>query len=420
MEWNERKAKDAIAVFSFGPEEIIAASEVFRSEMEKGVAGDKSSTLNPLPSYLGLPTGDEQGDFIALDFGGTNVRAERVRLFGGGQYERATRVARPLIIPGRYNHANGEETAKGLFAFIAETVDAVLGGDHETPYRLGHTFSFPASQESPRDARLLSWTKELAVPDVEGHWINEGLEEALRARGLTNVRPAAILNDTVAVMLAAAYQWDDVAIGSIYATGFNACYLESFNGEKKPMVMNLEAGNFGWFDQNEYDVAMDQASEKPGTQMLEKMVSGRYVGALFSRAFGDILGETFPAVTGEDIYNIIRGDGQKLLQRLARDSLTEDQVRETVALAEAIVRRSARIAAAVYAGILRHVGSDKGPGGKNIAVEGSFFMHMSMARATLHEALKELLGDDAERVKVWQVTGGASLGAALAASMIEK
>jgi hexokinase len=414
VKWNERKAKDAIAVFSFGPEEIVAASEVFRSEMEKGVAGDKSSTLNPLPSFLGLPTGDEQGDFIALDFGGTNVRAERVRLFGGGQYERSACMAKPLIIPGRYNHANGGETAQGLFGFIAEIVDAVIGGDHETPYYLGHTFSFPAVQESPDDAKLLSWTKELAVPDVEGQWINERLSEAMQARGLTNVRPTAILNDTVAVMLAAAYQWDDVAIGSIYATGFNACYLEKFGGEKPPMVMNLEAGNFGWFDQNEYDAALDQASEKPGEQVLEKMVSGRYVGALFSRAFGDILGETFPAVTGEDIFHIIRGDDEGLLQRMAKGSLTEDQVRESVALAEAIVRRSARIAAAVYAGILRHVGND---GGKNIAVEGSFFMHMSMARATLHEALKELLGDEAEKVKVWQVTGGASLGAALAAAM---
>ena len=414
MKWNERKAKDAIAVFSFGPEEIVAASEVFRSEMEKGVAGDKSSTLNPLPSFLGLPTGDEQGDFIALDFGGTNVRAERVRLFGGGQYERSACMAKPLIIPGRYNHANGGETAQGLFGFIAEIVDAVIGGDHETPYYLGHTFSFPAVQESPDDAKLLSWTKELAVPDVEGQWINERLSEAMQARGLTNVRPTAILNDTVAVMLAAAYQWDDVAIGSIYATGFNACYLEKFGGEKPPMVMNLEAGNFGWFDQNEYDAALDQASEKPGEQVLEKMVSGRYVGALFSRAFGDILGETFPAVTGEDIFHIIRGDDEGLLQRMAKGSLTEDQVRESVALAEAIVRRSARIAAAVYAGILRHVGND---GGRTIAVEGSFFMHMSMARATLHEALKELLGDEAEKVKVWQVTGGASLGAALAAAM---
>lgn len=420
MEWNERKAKDAIAAFSFGPEEIIAASEVFRSEMEKGIAGDKSSTLAPLPSYLGLPTGDEQGVFLALDFGGTNVRAERVRLFGGGKFERAARVVKPLVVPGRYNHAGGGETAQGLFDFIAGIIDAVLGGDHETPYRLGHTFSFPAVQESPSDARLLSWTKELSVSDVEGRWVNARLEEALRTCGLTNVRPTAILNDTVAVLLAAAYQWEDVAIGSIYATGFNACYLETFGGEKEPMVMNLEAGNFGWFDQNEYDAALDKASEKPGAQMLEKMVSGRYVGALFSLAFGDILGEKFPTLTGEDIFHIIRGEGKPLLQRMARNSLTDEQTQQVVALAEAIVRRSARIAAAVYAGILRHAEGNGTAGGKHIAVEGSFFMHMAMARATLRDALKELLGDEAEHIQVWQVTGGASLGAALAAAMIDR
>ncbi len=420
MEWNARTAKDAIAAFSFGPEEIVAAADVFRSEMEKGIAGDKSSTLHPLPSFLRLPTGEEQGDFIALDFGGTNVRAECVRLFGGGKYERAACVAKPLIVPGRYNHAHEGETAKGLFGFIAEIVDAVIGGDHETPYRLGHTFSFPASQESPRDAKLLSWTKELAVPDVEGQWINKRLEEALRARGLTNVRPTAILNDTVAVMLAAAYQWENVEIGSIYATGFNACYLESFGGEKKPMVMNLEAGSFGWFDQNEYDKELDRASEKPGSQLLEKMVSGRYVGALFSRAFGAIWGETFPPVTGEDIFHIIGGNGDHLLQSMAKTPLTEEQRRETVALAEAIVKRSARIAAAVFAGILHHIDGLGGAGEINVAIEGSFFTHMSMARATLHEALKELLGGDAARVQVRQVTGGASIGAAIAAAMSEK
>ena len=166
MEWNGQKAREAIEAFAFGPEELIAAVEVFRSEMEKGLQGKVDSTLNPLPSYLGLPTGDEHGEFITLDFGGTNVRAERVRLFGGGQYEQAARVAKPLIVPGRYNHAGRGSSAVGLFGFLAEIIDAVLGGDHETPYRLGHTFSFPSTQDSPRDAKLISWTKELAVPDV--------------------------------------------------------------------------------------------------------------------------------------------------------------------------------------------------------------------------------------------------------------
>ncbi len=418
MEWNGQKAREAIEAFTFGPEELIAAVEVFRSEMEKGLQGNADSTLNPLPSYLGLPTGDEHGEFITLDFGGTNVRAERVRLFGGGQYEQAARVAKPLIVPGRYNHAGRGSSAIGLFGFLAEIIDAVLGGDHETPYRLGHTFSFPSTQDSPRDAKLISWTKELAVPDVEGRWVNERLNDALLRRGLSNVRPTAILNDTVAVLLAAAYQWDNVAIGSIYATGFNACYLEKFGGEKQPMIMNLEAGNFGWLDQNEYDMALDATSEKEGAQTLEKMVSGRYLGALFSRAFGDILGETFHAVTGEDLCRIIQGDGAALLRCMAGVSLTDGQIEESAALAEAIVRRSARIAAAVYVGMLRHILDGKAIGAQNIAVEGSFFTHMAVARVALRDALREILGDEGKNVQILHVTGGASLGAAIAAAMI--
>lgn len=418
MEWNGQKAREAIEAFTFGPEELIAAVEVFRSEMEKGLQGNADSTLNPLPSYLGLPTGDEHGEFITLDFGGTNVRAERVRLFGGGQYEQAARVAKPLIVPGRYNHAGRGSSAIGLFGFLAEIIDAVLGGDHETTYRLGHTFSFPSTQDSPRDAKLISWTKELAVPDVEGRWVNERLNDALLRRGLSNVRPTAILNDTVAVLLAAAYQWDNVAIGSIYATGFNACYLEKFGGEKQPMIMNLEAGNFGWLDQNEYDMALDATSEKEGAQTLEKMVSGRYLGALFSRAFGDILGETFHAVTGEDLCRIIQGDGAALLRCMAGVSLTDGQIEESAALAEAIVRRSARIAAAVYVGMLRHILDGKSIGAQNIAVEGSFFTHMAVARVALRDALREILGDEGKNVQILHVTGGASLGAAIAAAMI--
>ncbi len=418
MEWNGKKAREAIESFAFGPEELVAAVEVFRSEMEKGLQGSTDSTLKPLPSYLGLPTGDEQGEFITLDFGGTNVRAEHVRLFGGGQYELAARVAKPLIVPGRYNHAGHGSSAEGLFNFLAEIIDAVLGGNHQTSYRLGHTFSFPSTQDSPRDAKLISWTKELAVPDVEGRWVNERLNDALLRRGLSNVRPTAILNDTVAVLLAAAYQWDGVAIGSIYATGFNACYLENFGGKKTPMIMNLEAGNFGWLDQNKYDMALDATSEKEGAQTLEKMVSGRYLGALFSQAFGDILGETFPAVTGEDLCRIIQGDGATFLRRMAGNSLTDKQIEESAALAEAIVRRSARIAAAVYVGMLRHILGEGIIGVQNIAVEGSFFTHMAIARVALRDALREILKDEGENVQLLHVTGGASLGAAIAAAMI--
>ena len=61
MKWNERKAKDAIEAFSFGSEELVAASEVFRSEMEKGIAGDKSSTLKGRSACGCLAAGSTSG-----------------------------------------------------------------------------------------------------------------------------------------------------------------------------------------------------------------------------------------------------------------------------------------------------------------------------------------------------------------------
>ena len=151
---------------------------------------------------------------------------------------------------------------------------------------------------------------------------------------------------------------------------------------------------------------------------MEKMVSGRYLGMLFSQAFGDILGETFHAVTGEDLCRIIQGDGATLLRRMAGIPLTDGQIKESVALAEAIVRRSARIAATVYVGMLRHILGDKAIGAQNIAIEGSFFTHMAVARVALHDALQEILRDEGNNVQILHVTGGASLGAAIAAATI--
>ena len=202
MEWNEEKAREAEAAFRMNDGAIRGVSEAFRAEIERGLRGEVSS-LKLLPSYLGMPTGDEMGEYIALDFGGTNVRADRVCLLGGGRHEMAARVARPLIMPGKYNHLGDGETAAGLFGFLAEIVDSLAAGDRKTSYRLGHTFSFPSEQTALGDARLIHWTKELSVPDVEGEWVNRRLEGALAERGLTNIRPVAILNDTVAALLAA-------------------------------------------------------------------------------------------------------------------------------------------------------------------------------------------------------------------------
>ena len=111
-------------------------------------------------------------------------------------------------------------------------------------------------QECLKDARLLSWSKEIAVPGVEGQLINQLLEQALARQGLTNIEPSALVNDTTALLLSAAYTMERVRMGVVCGTGFNACYYEP----AWDMIVNLEAGDYGGLVRNRWDKAVDALS----------------------------------------------------------------------------------------------------------------------------------------------------------------
>ena len=62
-------------------------SERFRKEMEKGLGADTNPTasVKMLPSFVrSTPDGTEDGDFLALDLGGTNFRVLRVKVSDNG------------------------------------------------------------------------------------------------------------------------------------------------------------------------------------------------------------------------------------------------------------------------------------------------------------------------------------------------
>ena len=245
MELDHKKFKEIKAAFTLDDDTLHHIADDFRTEMHAGLAHEKGASLRMLRTFASLPTGKETGTFLALDFGGTNVRALRLRLDGSGKYKVESKVAKPLTLPGVYDYVCADATADEMFDFLAEIIDEAIEGDHETKYLLGHTFSFPSEQTNLCNARLITWTKEFATQGVEGKVVNDLLEDALMRRGMKNVVPVAVINDTVAVLLAAAYKREHTYIGSIYATGQNTCYFENFaNGSEKPMVINMESGGF--------------------------------------------------------------------------------------------------------------------------------------------------------------------------------
>lgn len=429
MAFDKNQFAEIIEEFKVDGDRLHEVAADFRYDLRKGLDNPDESSLRMLKSYVGLPTGEETGEYLALDFGGTNVRVLRIRLDGHGKFEVLKKVAKPLRVEGVYDFVGEGSTAEQQFDFIAELVDEAIEGDHTTKYLLGHTFSFPSEQTDLYNAKLIIWTKEFATAGVEGKVVNDLLKEALHREGIDNVEPTAVINDTVAVLLAAAYKQADTYIGSIYATGHNTCYFEPFKGKaERPMILNLESGGFMKLAPNRFDAEFDAQSEKPGEQRLEKMVSGRYMGELFGMAIAELLGEKGKkyGFTSIDMSNIILDEtaglsevGRIVSAKTGHD-LEEVDRQRLQELAAALVVRSARLVTATYVGIIWQLAGDEAIKKQHIAIDGSVYEKMPLAKENIMRALSELLGESASLVDTVLENGGSGLGAAIAAAMSQQ
>ena len=194
MALDRQQLQALIDEFTVNGEQLREVASNFRQDLKLGLNDPKDSSLRMLKSYVGLPTGKETGEFLALDFGGTNVRVQRIKLEGAGRFEVIKKVGKPLVLPGEYDYIGANSTAEQMFDFLAGLIDEAVDKDHETKFYLGHTFSFPSNQTDLYNAELIIWTKEFKTPGVEGKIVNDLLKEALERVGLTNVEPIAVIN----------------------------------------------------------------------------------------------------------------------------------------------------------------------------------------------------------------------------------
>lgn len=422
MAINKEKFDKVIDELTIDTERLNEIACSFRREMEKGLERDGESSLKMLNSYIGMPNGDEKGDLLALDFGGTNLRILHIRLTGNCQHEVVKKVAKPLVTAD-YNLICKEAKADDLFDFIADMVaEAIEGLDTDKIY-LGHTFSFPSIQENIYNARLIVWTKEFAVPGVEGEVVNDLLKAALARKGITNVEPNSVINDTVAVLLAAAYQYPDTKIGVIYATGYNACYFEKNHKDgAAPSIINMECGNFDKMMLAPCDKELNAKSENPENQHLEKMVSGRYMGELLTNITSDLMEVSIEVpFTAIDISAMLGDDGLAKTAAIVKEKtgaeLNADELAMIRDVADALSTRSARLAAAAMVGPIWHIAGNGEIEEQHIAVDGSVFEHMPNVPEKVNRALSELLREDAGKIHPVLVTGGSGVGAAIAAQV---
>ncbi|RMY35076.1 hypothetical protein D0865_14007 [Hortaea werneckii] len=300
MESFAREAKGLLEA-PFHPDRMLAMSAQLQQEYREKL---QASDISMLPSYQHtLPTGNETGDFLALDVGGSTMRVALVRLAGAktqeGEASMQVRRIRSVVIDKRIRDLRGQE----FFDWMAERIGDMLAeynhmnGTRDALLQMGLAWSFPIEQTSPRSGKLLPMGKGFrATHGVEGEDLSELVMKSCQARGL-NVEMKAIVNDGAATLLSQAYRDPSTRMSLILGTGMNAAvYLPvtalgpgkfgsrpaTWHAAAHHVLVNTELSMFGKhvLPTTRWDDDLNAHHLLPDFQPLEYLVTGRYLGEI--------------------------------------------------------------------------------------------------------------------------------------------
>ncbi len=255
---------------------------IFINEMENGLEG--SGSLLMIPTYIGM---DKElplmEPVIAVDAGGTNFRVAVIHF--DENKKPVTEDFMLYSMPG----TNGEISKQEFFETMADYIQPVL---HRSD-KISFCFSYPAEILPDRDGRLIKFSKEVKVRDVEGEMLGRNLMDVFKKRGLTKEKSVIVLNDTVATLLAGKAASPgrifDGFVGFILGTGTNICYSEKceniskvqeLTGKGGSMLVNTESGAYNKAPRGLLDLEFDRTTVNPGDFAFEKTISGAYQGGL--------------------------------------------------------------------------------------------------------------------------------------------
>merc|ERR1712000_415960 len=399
-------------LFTVDAAKLKEITDHFVHELTAGLEKDgQNIPMNPT-WCMAFPDGDEQGTFLALDMGGTNLRVCEITLTEEkGEFD---------IIQSKYRMPEELKTgtAEELWEYIADCLQQFIEYHHDegdlADLPLGFTFSYPATQDYIDHGILQRWTKGFDISGVEGEDVVPQFQAALDARKLP-IKLAALINDTTGTLIASAYTDQSMRIGCIFGTGCNAAYMENCGSIPKlkhlnlpddmPMAINCE---YGAFDNDhkvlpitKYDTIIDEQSPRPGQQAFEKMIAGLYLGEIFRLVVENL----------QETHDMFR-------EKLGIDA-TKPELELCRRLAELIGTRAARLSACGVAAIC----NKKNIESCHVGADGSVFTKYPHFKARGAVALREILDwpkGKKDPVVIQPSEDGSGVGAALIAALTLK
>jgi hexokinase len=429
----------------------IGLADDVLAEMERGLRGP--SCLAMIPTYIRPVSRIAPGKMvIALDAGGTNLRAALVKFDENGKAVVGESLKAPM--PG----TRGPLGADAFFDEIAAVAAPLIEKAGDTVEGMGFCFSYSMEITKEADGILMSFSKEIDAPEVVGRTIGVELRNALGRRNVKAPERIILLNDTVATLLCGlseipahggSRRGEDLygveagpMVGFILGTGFNTAYPEirvpkiGFDSPGSPQIVVCESGGFAHRYIGFLDKEYDSTTRNPGTYLLEKASSGAYLGPLsfhiIKRAIRDGLFSfgkqeeflSWPTMQTSDLNPFMheplarKGPIGGLFGADERDALAA-----FVYLTSIVTERGALLSAAVLAAAIEKAGASYGgvPGFDpfvpiRVAVEGTTFVIYKGMRSALESYLHLMLNRGKPRSYALAPVEQASLlGAAVAA-----
>ncbi|TDL18251.1 hexokinase [Rickenella mellea] len=439
------------SAFTLTPQRMRMITEAFKDTLEHGLK-EYGQIVPMIPTYVfGWPTGEEKGDFLAVDLGGTNLRVCLVTLQGEGKFEITQTKYR---LTEEQKHGDGEK----LFDFCAECLQTFINTN--TPedgtglikpgqeLALGFTFSYPCAQERIDHGQLIRWTKGFGAHNTEGRDVAAMFRTSLEKLHLP-VKLTALINDTTGTLIASHYVNPRTKIAVIFGTGCNAAYMENVSeigkidnlGIEKSaqMAINCEWGAFDSFQhehlpRTKYDQIVDETSNKPGEQAFEKLISGRYLGEILRLVICELTDEGV-LFLGQNTYKIEKAYSfDTAFLSLMESDPTEELLMiigifshffalETTlaerqffrALARLVGRRAARLSACGIAAIVGKMGYLEE--GCAVGADGSLYNKYPKFADRVHEGLQDIFGDKGRNIVTHHAEDGSGVGSAIIAAM---
>ncbi|RUS19975.1 hypothetical protein BC937DRAFT_86617 [Endogone sp. FLAS-F59071] len=381
--------------FNLSQAKLSGIHRHFAREMRKGLERH-GATMPMIPTFItNSVTGKEQGEYMALDMGGTNLRVCRVVLEGAGQLsvEQETFVIPAELKVGSIND---------MFDWVVSCVETFF--EHK-----GHPLK-------PEEEAIS--TNILYIGIILGTGTNAAYYETRDALE----------------------KWGTLA-------------HEDPNLDFTEMIINTEWSNFDGervvLPVTRYDHDLDTATNDAGTSIFEKLISGMYLGEIARLILADLhaKGRIFAGLSlGADAEAIRRAVAEPYIFTSEYISLIVDDTTLNLATVAQVLAdflsisaasipladlttvravcslvgtRAARLSAVGVAAIFtqRPELLEQGDG-STVAVDGSLFENYPGWVEIMQETLIRLLGKEkANRIRLRLVKDGSGVGAAIVAML---